>query len=103
MPKTNTSLPIEEVLPALCEALKKRLIEPRRIATPAKAQFLSKSLQKSCGDTVGYRMRLNTKVSANTRIGVITHGVLLRMLQTGPSTHRSSRQRAGIFTKSWRN
>ena len=113
-----TTLPIEEVLPALCEALENRhevvliappgagkttrvplailqapwlgqqkilLIEPRRIATLATAQFLSKSLQKPCGDTVGYRMRLDTKVSANTRIEVITHGVLLRMLQTDPS------------------
>ena len=61
------------------------LIEPRRIATLATAHFLAKSLQQTCGHTVGYRMRLDTKVSSHTRIEVITHGVLLRMLQQDPS------------------
>ena len=61
------------------------LIEPRRIATLATAHFLSKSLQQPCGHTVGYRMRLDTKISSHTRIEVITHGVLLRMLQQDPS------------------
>lgn len=61
------------------------LIEPRRIATLATAQFLAQSLQQTCGHTVGYRMRMDTKVSPNTRIEVITHGVLLRMLQQDPS------------------
>ena len=118
MPPAPTSLPINEVLPKLCEALEKHhevvliappgagkttrvplailkapwlgqqkilLIEPRRIATLATAHFLAQSLEQTCGHTVGYRMRLDTKVSAHTRIEVITHGVLLRMLQQDPS------------------
>ena len=118
MPLAPTSLPIDEVLPTLCEALENHhevvliappgagkttrvplailespwlgqqkilLIEPRRIATLATAHFLAKSLQQTCGHTVGYRMRLDTKVSSHTRIEVITHGVLLRMLQQDPS------------------
>ena len=118
MPLAPTSLPIDEVLPTLCEKLENHhevvliappgagkttrvplaileapwlgqqkilLIEPRRIATLATAHFLAKSLQQTCGHTVGYRMRLDTKVSSHTRIEVITHGVLLRMLQQDPS------------------
>ena len=118
MPLAPTSLPIDEVLPTLCEELENHhevvliappgagkttriplaileapwlgqqkilLIEPRRIATLATAHFLAKSLQQTCGHTVGYRMRLDTKVSSHTRIEVITHGVLLRMLQQDPS------------------
>jgi len=61
------------------------LIEPRRIATLATANFLAHSLQQTCGQSIGYRMRLDTKVSASTRIEVMTHGVLLRMLQQDPS------------------
>lgn len=61
------------------------VIEPRRIATLATAQFLAKSLGEECGQRVGYRMRLDTKVGPNTRIEVITQGVFLRMLQQDPS------------------
>ena len=65
----------------------KRLImlEPRRLAARAVAQRMAASLRESVGQTVGYRMRLDTQVSKNTRIEVVTEGVLTRMLQSDPA------------------
>jgi ATP-dependent helicase HrpB len=65
----------------------KRLImlEPRRLAARAVAQRMAGTLRESVGQTVGYRMRLDTQVSKNTRIEVVTEGVLTRMLQGDPS------------------
>jgi ATP-dependent helicase HrpB len=65
----------------------KRLImlEPRRLAARAVAQRMAQTLREGVGQTVGYRMRLDTRVSRDTRIEVITEGVLTRMLQSDPS------------------
>src|SRR5690349_2034367 len=65
----------------------KRLImlEPRRLAARAVAQRMATSLRENVGQTVGYRMRLDTQVSKSTRIEVVTEGVLTRMLQSDPS------------------
>jgi len=65
----------------------KRLImlEPRRLAARAVAQRMAGTLRESVGQTVGYRMRLDTQVSKSTRIEVVTEGVLTRMLQGDPS------------------
>ncbi|MEJ1966377.1 MAG: ATP-dependent helicase HrpB [Gammaproteobacteria bacterium] len=65
----------------------KRLImlEPRRLAARAVAQRMASTLRESVGQTVGYRMRLDTQVSKATRIEVVTEGVLTRMLQSDPS------------------
>ncbi len=65
----------------------KRLImlEPRRLAARAVAQRMAGTLRESVGQTVGYRMRLDTQVSKATRIEVVTEGVLTRMLQGDPS------------------
>jgi ATP-dependent helicase HrpB len=65
----------------------KRLIvlEPRRLAARAIAQRMAQTLGESAGQTVGYRMRLETRVSAATRIEVVTEGVLTRMLQEDPA------------------
>src|SRR4051812_15570287 len=65
----------------------KRLImlEPRRLAARAVAQRMAGTLRENVGQTVGYRMRLDTQVSKSTRIEVVTEGVLTRMLQGDPS------------------
>ncbi len=60
------------------------LLEPRRVAARAVAQRMASLLQEQVGATVGYRMRLDTRVSRATRIEVITEGVLTRMLQDDP-------------------
>jgi ATP-dependent helicase HrpB len=68
-------------------AKRKRLImlEPRRLATRAVANRMAFSLGESVGETVGYRMRLDSRISRATRIEVVTEGVLARMLQEDPA------------------
>jgi ATP-dependent helicase HrpB len=61
------------------------MLEPRRLAARAAARYLARQLGEEAGGTVGYRMRLDTKVSERTRIEVVTEGVLTRMLQSDPS------------------
>jgi ATP-dependent helicase HrpB len=46
---------------------------------------MAQTLNQGVGATVGYRMRMDTRVSRDTRIEVVTEGVLTRMLQTDPS------------------
>lgn len=61
------------------------MLEPRRLAARAVAHRMAQTLKQGVGATVGYRMRMDTKVSRETRIEVVTEGVLTRMLQTDPS------------------
>jgi ATP-dependent helicase HrpB len=61
------------------------MLEPRRLATRAIAQRLAHTLGEAVGQTVGYRMRLDTRVSRATRLEVVTEGVLTRMLQEDPA------------------
>jgi ATP-dependent helicase HrpB len=57
------------------------MLEPRRLATRAVAARMAQTLGESVGGTVGYRMRLESRVSPTTRIEVVTEGVLAAMLQ----------------------
>jgi ATP-dependent helicase HrpB len=61
------------------------LLEPRRLAARAVAQRMAQTLGEGVGRTVGYRMRMDTRVSRDTRIEVITEGILTRMLQSDPA------------------
>lgn len=61
------------------------MLEPRRLAARAAARYMSSLLGEPVGRTVGYRMRLDSKVSAATRIEVVTEGVLGRLLQDDPA------------------
>jgi ATP-dependent helicase HrpB len=61
------------------------VLEPRRLAARAIATRMAVTLGEPPGATVGYRMRLDTRVSAATRIEVVTEGVLTRMLQDDPA------------------
>ena len=60
------------------------MLEPRRVAARAAAGFMAKQLGEAVGETVGYRIRFENKVSARTRIEVVTEGILTRMLQDDP-------------------
>lgn len=60
------------------------ILEPRRLAARAAAHRMAATLQESVGATVGYRMRLDTKVGPATRIEVVTDGILTRLLQHDP-------------------
>ncbi len=61
------------------------MLEPRRLATRAVAARMAATLGEAPGETVGYRMRLETRVSKRTRIEVVTEGVFTRMLQSDPA------------------
>jgi ATP-dependent helicase HrpB len=112
------SLPIDVLLPELCQALASRdeavleappgagkttrvplalldqawlagqqiiMLEPRRLAARAAAERLASELGEKVGQTVGYRIRLESKVGPNTRIEVVTEGILARRLQDDPA------------------
>ena len=105
-------LPIDDVLPALCQALRAHgravlvappgagkttrvplalldqvagrivMLEPRRLAARAAAERLAEQLGESVGGRVGYRMRGESV--AGSRIEVVTEGILTRMIQSDP-------------------
>jgi len=118
MRKFDTPLPVDDALPALCEALastncavlvappgagkttrvplvlldeswaanKKILVlEPRRLPARAAASRMAQTLGEKLGETVGLRVRFGSKVSAKTRIEVVTEGIFTRMILDGPS------------------
>lgn len=57
------------------------MLEPRRLAARNAAIRMAKSIGEPVGKTVGYRVRMDSKVSSDTRIEVVTEGILTRMLQ----------------------
>ena len=61
------------------------MLEPRRVAARAAANFMARQRGEAAGDTVGYRIRFENKVSARTRIEVVTEGILTRMIQDDPT------------------
>jgi ATP-dependent helicase HrpB len=58
------------------------LLEPRRLAASTIAHRMSDLLGEQPGQTVGYRIRFENKISRNTKIEVVTEGILTRMLHT---------------------
>jgi ATP-dependent helicase HrpB len=114
----STTLPIEQAIPSLKEALAGSpsavlvaepgagkttrvplaflgeawldgksivMLEPRRLAARAAAHRMAATLGEAIGETVGYAVRLDRKVSAKTRIEVVTEGILTRRLQADPA------------------
>lgn len=61
------------------------MLEPRRLAARAAAERLASELGEQVGQTVGYRIRLDSKVGPDTRIEVVTEGILTRRLQADPA------------------
>ncbi|CAM3432521.1 ATP-dependent helicase HrpB [Shewanella pealeana] len=60
------------------------MLEPRRVAARNVAQFIAKQRGCELGTEVGYRVKGDTRVSANTRLEIVTEGVLTRMIQQDP-------------------
>ena len=61
------------------------MLEPRRVAARQIASRMAWMLEEAVGETVGYRIRFESKVSSRTRIEVVTEGVLTRMLLDDPA------------------
>lgn len=60
------------------------LLEPRRLAARTAARYMAAQLGERAGQTIGYRSRLDSRISALTRIEVVTEGVLTRIIQSDP-------------------
>ena len=60
------------------------MLEPRRLAARAAARHMAGLLGEKAGQRVGYRTRLDIRVSGATRVEVVTEGILTRMLQNDP-------------------
>lgn len=60
------------------------MLEPRRMAARTAAERMATLLGEKVGETIGYRIRQEKRLSFKTRIEVITEGVLTRLLQNDP-------------------
>ena len=80
----TTQVPLALVDADWLDGKKIVMLEPRRVAARSAAVFMAKQLGEEVGQTVGYRIRFENKVSAKTRIEVVTEGILTRMLQDDP-------------------
>ncbi len=61
------------------------MLEPRRLAVRTAAERMADTLGERPGDTVGYRMRGEARISKATEIEVVTEGILTRMIQSDPT------------------
>lgn len=79
----STIIPLA-LLDMLQDGKKIIMLEPRRLAAKSIAQRMSQLLGEEVGKTVGYRIRFETRVSAETRIEVVTEGILNKMMDSDP-------------------
>jgi len=81
----TTVVPLALVDAPWLEGRKLIMLEPRRLAARAAAHRMAVTRGEIVGQTVGYRIRLDTKVGPQTRIEVVTEGILTRLLQHDPA------------------
>jgi ATP-dependent helicase HrpB len=80
----STCLPLSLLKLAVFKDKKIILLQPRRIAVRNIASYLASQLGESVGQTIGYRIRGEVKVTPETRLEIVTEGILTRMLQNQP-------------------
>ena len=80
----TTQVPLALLDAPWLEGRKIIMLEPRRVAARSAAQFMARQRGEDVGETVGYRIRFENRISARTRIEVVTEGILTRMLQDDP-------------------
>ncbi|MEO6079459.1 MAG: ATP-dependent helicase HrpB [Steroidobacteraceae bacterium] len=81
----STGVPLALLAAPWSKGQKILLLEPRRLAARAVAARMAQTLGERVGETVGYRMRLDTRVGPRTRLEVVTEGILTRLLQQDAS------------------
>jgi ATP-dependent helicase HrpB len=79
---TRVPLALLAVIPP--EAGRIIMLEPRRIAAVSAARWMARSIGEEVGQTVGYSIRFESCSSKNTRIEVVTEGILTRRIQSDP-------------------
>ena len=77
----TTRVPISLLTSEWTAGKKLIMLEPRRLAARRAAEYMAAQLGESVGQTVGYRIRGEAVVGRNTRIEVVTEGILTRLLQ----------------------
>lgn len=77
----STVLPLELMNEAWLAGKKTIMLEPRRLAARSVAMRMAALRQQEVGNAIGYRVRFENRVSENTRIEVVTEGILTRMIQ----------------------
>ncbi|CAN1558882.1 HrpA HrpA-like helicases [Caulobacteraceae bacterium] len=80
----TTSVPLALLDQPWAAGKKILMLAPRRLAARAAAARMADLLGETLGDTVGYQVRLDKKITARTRIEVITEGILTRRMLTDP-------------------
>lgn len=80
----TTAVPLALLKEPWLQGQKILVLEPRRVAARAAAARMASLLGEAVGHTVGYQIRFERKISAHTRIEVITEGLLTRRLQADP-------------------
>ncbi|CAK0754314.1 ATP-dependent RNA helicase HrpB [Azospirillaceae bacterium] len=80
----TTCVPLALLKAPWLEGRRILVLEPRRLAARAAARRMAALLGEEVGATVGYRVRLESRVSAVTRIEVVTGGVFIRQIQSDP-------------------
>jgi len=65
------------------------MLEPRRLAAKACAAYMASMLGEKPGQTIGYQIRMERRISKDTRIEVITEGILTRRIQSDPSLEKA--------------
>ncbi len=60
------------------------MLEPRRVAAKSIAYYLAKQLGEKVGGRIGYQIKNDRKISANTVLEIVTEGILTRRLQSDP-------------------
>lgn len=78
----STLLPLALMHETFLQGKKIIMLEPRRLAARSIAERMSDLLESETGKEIGYRIRFETRVSAQTKIEVVTEGILTRMLQS---------------------
>ncbi|MDO8799516.1 ATP-dependent helicase HrpB [Phenylobacterium sp.] len=81
----TTLVPLRLLDAAWLAGAKIIMLEPRRLAARAAADRMAKTLGERVGETVGYRVRMQSRISATTRIEVVTEGVFSRMILGDPT------------------
>ncbi|MEA5446360.1 ATP-dependent helicase HrpB [Gammaproteobacteria bacterium AB-CW1] len=81
----TTRVPPALLSTPFCKDSKILLLEPRRLAARNAARFMAAQRSERVGETVGYRTRLDTRIGPDTRIEVVTEGILTRLIQADPA------------------
>jgi ATP-dependent helicase HrpB len=81
----TTRVPLVLAAESWAQGKKLLVLEPRRLAARAAAARMAATLGEAVGASVGYRVRFGSKISAATRIEVVTEGVFTRLVLDDPS------------------